>query len=195
MKPTAQSGGERKILVLAANPKRTKRLSLDVEVKAIDESLMKGKQGRGFRLVQKWVVSDESLRHSLLEEEPEIVHFSGHGSGEDGLVFEDTGRKPQLIAADALADLFALCAHHVQCVILNACLSEVQAEAISQHIPFVIGMSSSIGDDAATAFSKGFYDALAAGRSFEDAFRFGTNAIDLKKIPQHLVPILKKKMM
>ncbi|GEM_PF-5898633 len=55
--------------------------------------------------------------------------------------------------------LFA--AKGVECVLPNACYSEVQAKAISQHVNYVIGMNKTIGDKAAIAFSVAFYDALA----------------------------------
>ena len=51
-----------------------------------------------------------------------------------------------------------------------------------------------IKDKAAIEFSVGFYDALGAGRSIEDAFAFGCNAI-LISFPdqsQHVIPVLKK---
>ena len=94
---------------------------------------------------------------------------------------------------EALAGLFALCAGHVECVLLNACYSDVQADAIAKHIPYVIGMTASISDDGALQFAVGFYDALGAGKSIEEAFRFGCNAIALQGIPENAVPVLKKK--
>ena len=81
----------------------------------------------------------------MLDYEPEIVHFSGHGSGVDGLNFEDDQGFPHEISGDALARLLALFAERVKCVVLNACYSEVQADAIVQQIRYVIGMKQAIG--------------------------------------------------
>ena len=81
----------------------------------------------------------------------------------------------------------------MKCVVLNACYSEAQANAISQHIDYVVGMKKAIGDEAAIKFAVGFYDALGAGRDFETAYKFGCSAIDLKGIPEYLTPVLKKK--
>jgi hypothetical protein len=47
--------------------------------------------------------------------------------------------------------------------VLNACCSATQAEAITQHIPYVVGMKRAIGDRVAIEFAIGFYDALLAG--------------------------------
>jgi hypothetical protein len=91
------------------------------------------------------------------------------------------------------ASLFELCADHVECVLLNACYSEVQSDAIIQHIAHVIGMSDAIGDTAAIKFSTGFYDALGAGKTIETAYKFGCNAIQLENIPGNLTPRLKKR--
>lgn len=137
-------------------------------------------------------MTDDDLRRALLDHEPEIVHFCGHGSNSEGLAFEDDTGEAQNIPGEALAGLFKLCANHVRCVLLNACYSETQADAVAEHIEYVVGMKREIGDEAAIKFAIGFYDALGAGRSFEDAFEFGKNAIDLKKIPEYTMPILKK---
>jgi len=183
----------RTILILAANPKGTQPLRLDEEVKKIEQGLERAKRRDQFKLVQKWAVTDDDLRRALLDHEPEIVHFSGHGSGADGLAFEDDSGQTQLISGDALGRLFELCSDTVKCVVLNACYSEPQADAIAEHIDNVVGMKKAIGDEAAIKFAVGFYDALGAGRDVEKAFKFGCSAIDLKGIPEYLTPVLKKK--
>jgi len=108
-------------------------------------------------------------------------------------VLEDDQGRAFRVPDEALSDLFALCTQQVECVILNACHSDSQAEAIVKHIPYVVGMNAAISDDAAIEFAVGFYDALGAGKSIEEAFGFGRNAIALKAIPESLTPVLRKK--
>lgn len=180
-------------MILSANPLKTSRLRLDNEVREIDQGLNRAKHREQYELVQKWAVRTDDIRRALLDTEPQFVHFCGHGYGENGLAFEAEDGKVKLVSTNALAGLFELCQDHVKCVILNACYSEVQAEAISQHIDYVVGMKQSIGDEAAIKFAIGFYDAIGAGRSVEDAYKFGCNAIELETIPEHLTPILKKR--
>jgi hypothetical protein len=180
------------ILVLTSDPIDAPRLRLSEEVKKIQQGLERSKRRDHFVLVSRHAVTDDELRRALLDYEPQIVHFSGHGSGIDGLCFEDDQGRMHDIPGDALARLFELCADHVECVVLNACYSEVQADAISQHIPFVVGMSKAVGDAAAIKFAVGFYDALGAGKGYKAAFKFGRSAIDLKNLPEHLTPVLKE---
>jgi AAA-like domain/TIR domain/CHAT domain len=183
----------KKILILAANPKDTSKLRLDEEVRAIKQRLRQAKERDTFVVESEWAVRTSDIQQALFDFEPQIVHFCGHGVGEEGLAFENDSGQAQLVSATALAGLFKLFKSQVECVLLNACYSEVQAAAIAKHIPYVVGMKQAIGDKAAIAFADGFYGALGAGRSFEDAFAFGSNRIHLEKIPEHLTPVLKAK--
>jgi hypothetical protein len=182
------------LLILTANPKGTAQLRLDQEVRDIEEGLKRSQHRDQFVLKQAWAVRPRDIQRTMLDNNPQIVHFSGHGGGESGLVFENEIGKPQFITAGALASLFELFADQVNCVVLNGCYSEVQADAIAQHINYVIGMNQSIGDRAAIEFAVGFYDALGAGRSVEFAFRLGCTAIQMAGMGEHLTPVLKKKV-
>lgn len=182
------------ILILAANPKTTSPLRLDEEVREIDAGLQRAKKREQFDLKQRWAVRVQDVYQALLDFKPQYVHFSGHGSADDGLVLEDEIGNVRLVETVALASLFKLFASDIECVVLNACYSEVQANAIAQHIPYVIGMNKAIGDKAAIKFATGFYNALLAGESVEFAYKLGCNVIQLNGIPENLTPQLKKKV-
>jgi hypothetical protein len=183
----------KKILVLASSPVNQARLRLDKEVRDIEEGLRRANKRDEFKFEQRWAIRTDDLRRALLDIEPQIVHFSGHGAGDDGIVVEDDNGKSKIVTTEALSNLFELCADHVECVLLNACYSEIQADAIVKHINYVIGMSQAIGDTAAIKFAMGFYDALGAGKCVEIAYKFGCNAIQLENIPEHLTPQIKRK--
>jgi hypothetical protein len=185
-----------KILILAANPKDTSRLRLDEELRDIDEGLRRSRHRDHFTLTQRLAVRPRDVQRAMLEETPQLVHFSGHGEGEEELVFENESGRAQLVSGDALARLFKLFAdpasnpHPVHCVVLNGCYSAVQAEAIAEHVPYVIGMTKAIGDRAAIEFAVGFYDALGAGRPVEFAYKLGCTAISMAGKPESATPIL-----
>ncbi|NJN91653.1 MAG: CHAT domain-containing protein, partial [Leptolyngbyaceae cyanobacterium SL_5_14] len=166
-------------------------LRLDQEVREISIGLQRAKKRELFDLVQRWAVRSRDLRQALLEVEPQIVHFSGYGSSTGGLFLENEMGEYQLVKPEALARLFELCSSYVECVVLNACYSDIQADSIVQHIDYVIGMNQAIGDKAAIEFAVGFYDALGAGRNIDDAYRFGRNAIELEGSSEYLTPVLK----
>ena len=185
-----------KILVLAANPKNTSPLRLNEELREIKEGMRQAGERQQFLIESAEAVRTRDIHRSILNVKPNIIHFSGHGSGEQGLVFEDETGNAKLVDAAALARLFKLFASDVKCIVLNACYSETQAEAIAQHIDYVIGMSQAIGDKAAIEFTVGFYDALGAGRSIEFAYELGCSVIQIAGISESLTPkLLTKKQL
>ena len=180
----------KRILILSANPRNVTRLRVDEEMREIKEGLRRSRQREEFVIETSQAVRYRDIRRAILDFEPNIVHFSGHGEGEEGLVFEDEIGQVKLVEAEALARLFELFADQIECVVLNACYSEVQARAIARHIRYVVGMSKAIGDRAAIEFAVGFYDGLGAGRSVEFAYKLGRNSIEIAGIPEHLTPQL-----
>lgn len=181
-----------KILFLASEPSDASRLRLGQELRDIREKLQLAKYRDRFVLEQRWSLRSTDISQAILDIAPTIVHFSGHGTDTGELFFEDNLGKLHPVQPDALAKLFALVDKQVYCVVLNACHSKTQAEAIAEYIPFVIGMNQAIGDQAAIAFAIGFYTALGANLSIEEAYNFGITQIQLQNIPEHLTPILYK---
>jgi hypothetical protein len=182
------------ILILAANPRGTCQLRLDEEVREIDEGLRRANKREQFKLEQKWAVRSRDFYRAILDNQPQIVHFCGHGAGEEGIVLEDETGQSAFVQADALSSMFKLFAKKgVECVLLNSCYSKLQAEAISQHINYVIGMNRTIGDRAAINFAVAFYDALAAGEEVDFAFELGCS--QLVGLDEHQTPVLNKKLL
>lgn len=178
------------ILFLGANPLDTVRLRLDKEIREIGEGLRRAAHRDSFVLEQRWAVRFRDLRRAVTEVKPRIVHFSGHGTEVGGLVIEDEEAQATLVPPKALKEFFSLFSTSVECVVLNACYSSGQAEAIAQHIKYVIGMPEQLGDTAAIEFAVGFYDTLGAGDDYVRAYKFGRNAIQAVGIADELLPVL-----
>jgi hypothetical protein len=178
------------VLFLAANPSTTTRLRLDEEVRAIDQALRQANYREQFDLRQHWAVRVADLQELLLRHQPHIVHFSGHGSEAGQLLLEDDRGREFAVPPDALSRLFAILRDRVRCVVLNACYSEPQAQAIAAHIDCVIGMPDAIGDAASRNFAASFYQALGYGRDVQTAFDLGCNRIDLQALDEPSKPKL-----
>lgn len=179
------------ILILAANPADTTRLRLDKEVRDIQQTLKQSQYRDEFRVISMGAVRIDDLQQTLYDNYPTIVHFSGHGSGSDGLILEDNSGRSVLVSEEALARLFQGFQTEVECVLLNACYSEIQAKAIHQHIDCVVGMNQAIGDEAAIKFAVGFYRALGAGEPYNHCFESGRTLIDLNGISEVYKPQIK----
>jgi hypothetical protein len=179
------------ILFLEANPANgDHQLRLGEEFREIQNILESSRMGDKFSLIPRMSVRPQDITKALLDTSAHIVHFSGHGTGFGELCFENESGKIQLVEPEALAYLFNLVSNQVDCVLLNACYTEILAKAISKHIKYVIGMDKEINDKAAIIFTRGFYQALVRDRSIEEAYKYGCVQIKLENIPNHLKPIL-----
>ena len=130
----------KKILILSSNPRND--LKLDREIKDLQNVIKRSKNQSQFETKFEPEVRPEELQVLFLEHEPRIVHFCGHGTREEGLVLQNQAGQEQVVSTDALSNLFELFDKQIECVILNACYSEVQANAIVQHINYAIDLSS-----------------------------------------------------
>jgi hypothetical protein len=185
-----KSGRLVRILFLAANPRETPALQLDEEVRAIDQALRLANYRDAFDLETQWAVRYNELSGHLLRYQPDIVHFSGHGSSAGEIILLDQQGSSHLVSAQALGKLFALLKDNIRCVVLNACYSESQAQAIAQQIDTVVGMTTAIGDQAAISFATAFYQGLGYGRSVQTAFDLGCLQIDLANLSEQDTPKL-----
>lgn len=178
-----------KILFLGASPVDEVKLRIDQEVRDIESKLKMAALRDSFILKSEWAITAQSLQQAMLDEHPNIVQFSGHG-GVDGIAIEDSLGNAKLIDTEALGSLFELFSDKVECVFLNSCYSESQATEIAKFIPYVIGMKSSVPDEAAIAFSVGFYSALGAGKDYKFAYKMGLVSIQLEGVSGSDVPVM-----
>jgi CheY-like chemotaxis protein len=182
------------ILFVSADPTDAARLRLGKEFRAIEEQLNLANLRDRFKLeLPQLSVRATDISRALLNKQPQIVHFSGHGTSDGALCFENEIGESHFVHPDSLAALFEQFSDQVNCVLLNACYSDIQAKAIVEHIRHVIGMNKAIGDEAAIAFSVGFYQALGAGCTIEESYKLGCVQIRLQGIAEHLTPVLLKK--
>ena len=179
-KPINGQGSKVKILFLTANPSDTTQLRLGEEIRAIDDALRKADFREQFDLIQHHAVRVSDLSGLLLRHKPDIVHFSGHGSQDNEIILEDNNGNSFTVSQRALSGLFKTLRDNICCVVLNACYSQPQAEAIAEHIDCVIGMSDTILDTASISFATAFYQGLGYGRTIREAFDLGQTQIDLE---------------
>ena len=177
------------ILFLTANPIDLEHINTGKELREIQEKIRLSKLRDNFCLIQKTAVRPSDISQALLDSNPWIVHFLGHGN-EGELFFEDEIGHVQPVTHEALASLFEIVSGQVECVLLNACYSSTQAQEIANYVHYVIGMNQAITDQSAILFSVGFYQAIGAGKSIVDAYKFGCVQIRLHGIPEHLTPVL-----
>jgi len=204
------------ILFLAANPTGTNQLALDCEARAIHVELERSGQRDQFEFLTRWAAEPLDLLRELRRLKPMVVHFSGHGEGprdlhtseneqrrdvgggasgsdvmQHGLYFRAADGTAHLVSAPAIEQTFGAAGSSVRLVVLSACYSDAQAQALLAHVDCVVGMHGAIHDATARLFAVGFYGGLGEGEPIGTAFRQGRAAISLERSLDSDLPQLK----
>src|SRR5262249_38159002 len=141
-------------------------------------------------LLTKWAVRPIDLLQFLNQHKPQIVHFSGHGTQAEEIVLLDQDRSPKPVSRKDVLHIVRAVKDNIGVVVLNACYSQPQAEAITEVIDCAIGMGRAVGDRAAIAFATSFYRALGFGRTLKNAFEQAKVALQLEGIADESIPQL-----
>lgn len=178
-----------RVLFLAASPD-VSPLGLDKEHREITSKIRAAEYRESLEVISRWAVRPDDVQQALLEVRPHILHFSGHGTQSAQLVLLDVQGKPKPVSKSALVHLLGVLKDNLRLVVLNACYSTPQAEAITGVIDCAVGMNRAVGDAAAITFAAAFYRALGFGRSIQTAFDLGVSALMMEDIPEDSTPEL-----
>lgn len=178
------------VLFLAANPKCTKPLRLDMEAREIQERIRKSIYRDTIAFESRWAVRAGDIIEAINEVKPDIIHFSGHGDEYGNLVFENEYGDSKLIKKEAMASTISTVSDKVRFMFFNACFSAEQAELIVEFIDAAIGMTDSIEDSAAITFAAQFYSSIGYGKSIKTAFDQARAGLMLEGINEEDIPEL-----
>lgn len=110
---------KKKILILTSNPRND--LKLNREIKDLNNIIKRSQNQSQFEMEFELEVHLEQLQDLLLEQKPRIVHFCGHGTGEQGLVLQNQAGREQMVSTDALSNLFELFDIYLENMNLELC--------------------------------------------------------------------------
>ena len=180
-----------RILAMISSPTDCLQLDVEREWKLLCEALADLERDGKVILERLENAALQTLDRRLLRNEYHVLHFVGHGAFDRRidagvLILEDTDRRHRwMTGADLgihLGDQPTL-----RLAVLNACegargsredpFAGVAQSLVQQGLPAVIAMQFEITDQAAIAFSGGFYAALANGYPVDAALAQARKAI------------------
>ena len=194
-----------RILGLVAAPRGLLELDVREEQENLGAALADAQASGLVQLTWAPDASWRTIHDLLLKGSWNVLHFIGHGNfdatGDEGqlaLVGPDGG--PDYHGASQLADLLSEADPTPRLVVLNACaagqsgagdlFSGTATALVRGGVSAVAAMQFSITDQAAIAFSRGFYTAIARGRPVDMAARSGRIEIRGLKSLEWVTPVL-----
>lgn len=178
------------VLFMASNPLNAQQLRLDEEAREIQEMIRKSDHRDSVLFKTRWATRALDVIQAINEENPTVIHFSGHGSEVEEIVFQDNQGNAKFVSKEAIVQTMMSASDTIKLVFFNTCFSYGQAQAVVEHVDAAIGMTESIGDEAARVFAAQFYSAVGFGLSLSKAFEQGKAALMLEGIPEEDIPEL-----
>lgn len=178
------------VLFLASNPIDQVQLRLDEEARSISEMIKMSKHRDSVRFETCWAVQTKDILQAINEYNPSIVHFSGHGSSNDEIIFQTNSGQTKVVSKEAIVQTMMASSEDIRLVFFNTCYSRNQAKAVVEHIEATIGMNTSIGDEGARIFSSQFYSSIGYGLSVKKSFEQAKALLMLENIPEEDTPEL-----
>ena len=162
-----------RVLLATATPADEETLRTDREVREIGEAIRRSSHREYIQIDTCQATQISDLRRALLDRDYDLVVISGHGEV-DGPVLQDSDGNGVLLSVQLLGQMLSLVST-LQCLILNSCYSSL---SITEDLaPTTVGMFTTIDDDVAIEFTKGFFDALGAGHSIDRCIQEGELAV------------------
>lgn len=157
------------VLLITAEPNKTKPLNIGREIREIQDQVRSSKMRDSIHFEYRPATRITDLLQHLNEVAPDVLHFSGHGANA-GIALHDASDEVRLLSNEELDRLLELAPRPLKLVIFNSCKSAEQARIAVRHANAAIGMETSVGDETARVFAGQLYNSLGFGRSLGLAF-------------------------
>lgn len=178
------------VLFMASNPVNSTHLRLDEEARSIQEMIRKSEHRDSVKFESRWAARPLDILQAINELNPDVIHFSGHGSPTGELVLQDANGNAKFVTTEAITQTIMTSSEKIHLIFFNSCFSYEQAESIVEHVDAAIGMTDSIGDVAACTFAAQFYSSIGFGLSLQKAFDQAKAALLLEGIDERNTPEL-----
>ncbi|PRA82075.1 CHAT domain-containing protein [Microbacterium sp. MYb66] len=166
-------------------------LRVEQELRQVKKSLRGSRYRDQVEVLQLPAATINDLIEGLNDHRPHVIHFSGHASY-TGLLMENEAGDEDGAGIDFkfLARVLSVTDSPPELVVLNACESLGGAAELLTVAPVIIGMSDTIGDDAAIVFASAFYAAIASAQSVGTALRQAKVKMEAEGVGDHHLPKL-----
>jgi uncharacterized protein YjbI with pentapeptide repeats len=179
-----------KILFVVAVPKDMPRIDSDEEYQLILDRIKASRYRDQIELEPAFAAEFEDLTQRLSDRELIGVHFSGHGTRDGQIMLVGSDGRSEIINKETVRKLFDIVKDDIQVVVLNACFTVSQAEALKDIIGCVIGTKCELYNKDAVEFAGTFYKAIGDGCSVQKAFELALMSVSKRDISPDNVPRL-----
>ena len=181
------------VLYVQSSPANRDVLQGSLEYSIIEDNVRSSASKIKFEVKPLFAATIEKFINAVNNEQVNFVHFSSH-AGKNGIVLNDDENNAEVVCNEVLLKIFSQVKSPVDFILVNGCLSIVQAKILSEVAGFAVGMEDYITDLCAIAYTKCFYKILVGQEvlDYEKIFNLSISAFMVKCPDEYLKPTLWK---
>jgi hypothetical protein len=165
-------------------------VNLTKEAKAVADAVDRTHRHHRGRLRVADTIHDVTLDEliaGILRNQPQVVHFGGHGVDRELLLLSPDGSTANLSSHD-LRRVLSNLPGRLRLLVLTACHSHSMAADLTQGgvVDYAVGVKGKISDEDAQDFARAFYECLGNGLPIKNAFELAgvrQSALELSQAP------------
>jgi GTPase SAR1 family protein len=171
----------KKILIIHSGHESQADLKIASEYSTIKAKLQSGQVRDEYVFEMETCVKEDELDSKIKKHNPDIIHFSMHGSTDSGLFLLNDRKVIYPWYPESVGHSFKLWSKMLnkkfELVILSACESDLTAMEILSYANQIIATNVNVTESNALAFVRKFYDTFFNGILVEDCLESATNGI------------------
>ena len=178
------------ILFLSANTKLEagdleKNTVLQKEYQLLRDTIHANTQ---FSLVADWTYTHERLIHLFLDRKINLIHFSGAGIKNKAIVLYDHEQDLE-IPMSGFNQILKYFSNQLECMVLSACYDPALDQFLEPRVGHIIGLYPQMPAQFRALFLTLFYQKLAEGSSYEEAFNQAYYHLPVRFIAKNQMPV------
>lgn len=188
------------ILFIASSPDGVAMANANRQLRSIQEALQRMRKEDFYEIKNLGFIQPSELIGEVIKNKPDFIHFFMHNDTVEGLFFENGNGNAIPFDSTKLKRLFERVTNNkkIECVVLNACNTQIHKEAVSLYVPNVVYTTDFIpdvvepgnNDTVASLFTRKFYEGVFSDKSYTDALMEANDALLFSQMP--LPPKVKK---
>jgi internalin A len=191
--PLTTLQAKKTILFIASSPDGVAMANANRQIRSIQEALQRMRKEEFYDIKNLGFIQPSELIGEIIKNKPDFIHFFMHNDTVEGLFFENGNGDAILFNSTMLERLFerVTAQKKIDCVVLNACNTQIHKNAVSAFIPHVVYTTDFIpdvvekgnNDTVASLFTRKFYEGVFSDKSYKDALVDANDALMFSQMP------------
>jgi len=147
-------------------------IEINKEYQKLNDIIKKSNYKDYIELIPGFAIERENVQQKISENQPDIIHFSGHGSKGIGPNFLGDKQNSESDYERELLEILENYKDVIKIIFFNTCYTQDIAEKASEFNAYTIGVKHLTNPEGAIMFATSFYEFLSYGDTLLNSYNY-----------------------